>query len=96
MSKPTPGPYTIETCLAGGCELLGSHPTGCKIPMARFFALHTGWEECQANARAWVDGIAALDMVERIRAVRDDWRRDMRGDTGALVAIIKIIDEAKS
>lgn len=92
MSKPTPGPYEIH-------DSVTKFSVGVSSPSRRRTCIATFWrdtgddkkEQAEANARAWVDGIAAMEKLGRIRAALS---RPVDA-TMKLVEIDSIVAEAK-
>ena len=66
-SKPTPGPYKVETHLPERIRVIAGN--GTCIVVFRELSYDGGRAEAEANARAWVDGIAAIEKLERIRDI---------------------------
>lgn len=71
MIRPTPGPF--EVCYAVdnhgitiGCSVVAVEGDK-RIPIA-VFGSHGNLPSAEANARAWVEGRAAVETLERIRA----------------------------
>lgn len=79
MTKPTPGPYTIYTANTPDGKHDGyvvmSDTDNTNIVMASFFTEGDG-EKALANARAFIDGIAAMEKLRRMRALYVDKRDD--------------------
>jgi hypothetical protein len=88
-AKPTPGPYRIDEFANGRvCFVRDKHAA----IIAEFYEGDSiSHEETLANARAWVEGIAAMEKLERIRSAMES--ASIPSD--ALLEIESILDEAK-
>ena len=82
-AKPTPGPYKVSNA-RGYVEGVGLD--------GQSIAYFGTTAESVANARAWVDGIEAMEKLERIRAAYKD---DSLCDELLVIAVGQILDEAK-
>jgi hypothetical protein len=97
MTKPTPGPYTIYTANTPDGKHDGyvvmSDTDNTNIVMASFFTEGDG-EKALANARAFIDGIAAMEVIAKIREQVGLWCDGVAPDS-CMVAIESILDEDK-
>lgn len=92
MIKPTPGPYQVVT----GCDSAEVTADNHRITIATF---HADWcddydrlPKAEANARAFVEGRAAVETLEKIRVAYKD---DSLCDELLVIAVGQILDEAK-
>lgn len=95
MSKTTPGPYHI----ARGALNKSDGPVVCGddgiMAIAMFLDFGIGPEQQEANARAWVEGRAAVATLEKIRAVEREYSESRMDAKKFVWEIVKILDEAK-
>lgn len=89
-AKPTSGPMEIEPTEQLDREIF----TAGGVLVATFYnqdAFGIGPDEAEANARAWVDGIAAIEKLERI----EHTIRNADLDNNEVVAEVRLILRAK-
>lgn len=98
MSKPTPGPYTIHE-FREGVSIRGK-VDGKDISIATFWDGDifgdSDIDRAKANARAWVEGRDAQKKLEKIQVILRSCGADMMNPHVAVVAIGRIITEAKT
>jgi hypothetical protein len=91
-AKPTPGPYRIERIMDGGYCIGFAVMTRKTHTCVGSFWKQTTLKQVEANARAWVDGAAAMETLERIRATIIS----TTGNTEEILGnVCKILNEAK-
>lgn len=89
-AKPTPGPYRVQAF----CQEFVVYDCDDAI-VAKFPSVRCGMEQAEANARAWVEGMEAMDRLERTRKVLFECGAGKRNPVTAIVDIGKLIGEAK-
>lgn len=98
MSKPTPGPYTIYTASTPDGKHDGyvvmSDTDSTNVVMASFFA-EGNEEQALANAEAWIVGMEAMEMLERIKLVEQKFDNGELNASQAMGVIGSILCEAK-
>ena len=88
-AKPTPGPYWVNEGTTGAMV------SGAGGKVAWFSSEEVSPEEAIANAHAWVDGMAAIAKLERIEQILRDTGAGKLSPWKTVVAIGKIVIEAK-
>lgn len=71
-AKPTPGPHFViaRTCSDGHKEAMVCRDPVGDHPLTTFpDAYCDEREQAEANARAWVEGIASMEKLEKIRDI---------------------------
>lgn len=97
-AKPTPGPHTISQ-VGGGYEIRGIHGVAVGFFGRAWVSGRNGGHsietpEAEANARAWVEGIAAMERLERMRKIVGAWINGEHGEL-CMAEVAKVIREDK-
>jgi hypothetical protein len=66
-AKPTTGPYRIESHIPGVVRVYSGYSIIASFRDVPYGSGQEGHAQAEANARAWVEGMAAIEKLERIR-----------------------------